>query len=81
MTFNGDVARKNAQDVTYVTERAVFKLHPSGSLELTETEFPGIAIDEPPNRTFFLLALDRLAEFRAAKLSCQLFRHLLNDEP
>jgi acyl CoA:acetate/3-ketoacid CoA transferase len=44
ITFSGDFARKQNQEVLYVTERAVFKLA-SGGLELIEVA-PGIDIDK-----------------------------------
>jgi acyl CoA:acetate/3-ketoacid CoA transferase len=44
ITFSGDFARKQNQEVLYVTERAVFKLA-SGGLELIEVA-PGIDIEK-----------------------------------
>lgn len=43
VTFNGPLAAENNQDVLYVTERAVFRLHPEG-LTLAEVA-PGIDIE------------------------------------
>ncbi len=44
ITLNGQEALRKGQDVTYVTERAVFKLTPQG-LELTEAA-PGVDIQK-----------------------------------
>ena len=44
ITLNGQVALRKGQDVSYVTERAVFKLTPAG-LELVEYA-PGIDIQK-----------------------------------
>ncbi|MGL6166858.1 MAG: acyl CoA:acetate/3-ketoacid CoA transferase [Fusobacteriaceae bacterium] len=44
ITFSGDFARKNKKIVTYVTERAVFELRPTG-LTLTEIA-PGINLEK-----------------------------------
>src|SRR5207253_4533969 len=44
LTFSADQARKNGQQVLYVTERAVFRLAADG-LELLEVA-PGLALDD-----------------------------------
>jgi len=44
LTFSADQARKNGQQVLYVTERAVFRLAADG-LELLEIA-PGLALDD-----------------------------------
>lgn len=51
ITFNGQVALAHGQDVTYVTERAVFRLTPDG-LELVEVA-PGVTVEAVLNGMAF----------------------------
>lgn len=44
MTFCADYACERQQNITYVTERCVFKLRPSGGLQLTELA-PGVDLE------------------------------------
>jgi propionate CoA-transferase len=55
LTFSGDQAIKNNQTVLYVTERAVFRLGPSG-LRLIEIA-PGVAVDDVLRRIPFAVAV------------------------
>lgn len=45
ITFCADIACENRQNIIYVTERCVFRLHESGRIQLTETA-PGVDLEE-----------------------------------